>query len=248
MFLVKVTKMKNTYLPRLRFNTDETLSEQIYRFLRKQIIIGRIEANTSISENDLANHFDVSRYPVREALNKLNFNGLIKVIPQKGTFVSKISIHNVSEICFIRCAIETTSIRFIKHLDKKDRNKIVKQLFKNINLQKKLLEQTDVNDKFLTLDDEFHQLLCQFSNTTLAWEVLETVKCNLDRVRYLSINKQSQMENLYKDHENIVNKINDESYEEACLLVEKHAFEITKTYEEIIKQNANFFDLLNCDR
>ena len=93
--------MDSNLFPKIKFKQGATLTSQIYDFLRHQIVAKRVVPKTPLSENDLASHFNVSRQPVHEALNKLSLNGLIDIIPQKGTFVSKISVNNLLEICFV---------------------------------------------------------------------------------------------------------------------------------------------------
>ena len=233
--------MDRNLFPKIKFKQGATLTSQIYDFLRHQIVAKRVVPKTPLSENDLASHFNVSRQPVHEALNKLSLNGLIDIIPQKGTFVSKISGNNLLEICFVRCAIECQSIRSAAKLDQKSCQKVLAKLIKNLEQQKKWLESDGANEKFLDLDDNFHKTICEFSKTNLAWNVLENVKANMDRIRYLTIGTISDAKDLIDTHEQILSYILNQDYNGACNLIEKHAFEITKTYKHIISQHEEWF-------
>lgn len=233
--------MDRKLFPKIRFKSGLTLTSQIYDFLRHQIVAKRIAPGTSLSENDLAAHFNVSRQPVHEALNKLCVNGLIDIMPQKGTFVSKISVNNLFEICFMRCAIECQSIRKSTCLNKRSFNRICNKLSKCLDQQRKWLANNEPNEKFLDLDDTFHQTICEFSQTALAWNVLYSVKANMDRIRYLTIGTISEPCELITTHEQILECILNHDIDKSCELIENHSYEITHTYSYIIEQNKEWF-------
>lgn len=233
--------MDRKLFPKIIFKSGLTLTSQIYDFLRHQIVAKRIIPGTPLSENDLAAHFNVSRQPVHEALNKLSLNGLIEILPQKGSFVSKISVSNLLEICFIRYAIECQAIRRSVKLNKRSFKRICDKLTRGIEQQKKWLANQDANEKFLDLDDNFHKAICDFSQTSLAWNTLQNAKANMDRIRYLTIGTLSNPEELIKTHEEILEAIVTQNVERACELIEQHAYEITHTYKGIMEQNKEWF-------
>ena len=233
--------MDKKLLPKLKLSPNRTLSSQIYEFLRHQIVEKTILPGTQLSENDLTAHFDVSRTPVREAINHLSRDGLVEIQPQNGTFVTKISVNKLFEICFIRCAIETEAVRASLTLDDKLFKVVIKKLEKILEQQRKLKGKQHTEAKFLMLDDEFHKAICEFSQTSLAWEVLEGVKANMDRIRYLSIGTFSTIDDLLKDHEDLLHAIETKDAHTACDLLRKHAYEITKTYKPVMEKNANWF-------
>src|ERR671918_331699 len=89
----------------------EPMTRQVARTLRQAIVSMRIAPGEMLSEQDLAQRFGVSRSPVREALIKLSEAGLVRVLPQRGTQVVKISRKGVEDARFIREAVETAIVR-----------------------------------------------------------------------------------------------------------------------------------------
>ena len=108
------------------------LGKQIYEKLRDKIIYTELFPLTEIFESDLANKLNVSRTPIRDALKKLENDGLVETIPQVKSVVSKINVKTIREANHIRSLLETD---------------IVKELSNKIN-QKQLKELTTINNNF----------------------------------------------------------------------------------------------------
>ena len=86
---------------KLRIDPPKTLTEIVAAKLREAIIEGHYAFGENISEDKLAAAFGVSRTPVRDALNALQFTGLVTVKPKRGSFVFNPTIEDVGEICDI---------------------------------------------------------------------------------------------------------------------------------------------------
>ena len=78
----------------------------MYGALKQAILTGALEPGSLIEKAELCDKFGVSRYPVSSAVSRLAYDQLVDVAPQHGSFVSKISIHDVRERLFIRSALE----------------------------------------------------------------------------------------------------------------------------------------------
>jgi DNA-binding GntR family transcriptional regulator len=87
-------------------NHSLSLTERVYRRLRKDIITGRIPGGTRMVESALAAKMAVSRTPVREALHKLGLEGLLYAIPRSGYVVEEMSDHDIQDLFDIRLEIE----------------------------------------------------------------------------------------------------------------------------------------------
>ena len=83
----------------------------IYALLRHDIVTLRLRPGERLSENELADRFGTSRAPVREALIRLVEDGLIEVRPQRGSFVSPISLRAMERARFVREALEVAITR-----------------------------------------------------------------------------------------------------------------------------------------
>ena len=190
-----------------------------------------------LSEKDISTQFNVSRQPVREAFIKLAEAGLVKILPQRGTFVTKISIKKVIDGQFIREAVECAIIkRAAQEISDADL----------LLLEKNLKEQIDANKckdirYFLEKDDEFHQILMNIVDCPMAWETVENIKAMMDRVRYLTLEDISPPENLVKQHEKIVIALKKHDPEMAAIALHEHLSTILKTIKLVSQQHNEWF-------
>ena len=84
---------------------------RVYATLRDAIVSAAVEPGRQLSENELAAWLGVSRTPIREALQRLGEERLVAVVPQLGTFVTRISTTAVGDAQFVREALECAAIR-----------------------------------------------------------------------------------------------------------------------------------------
>lgn len=242
--------LKKPLLPKCKFNADDTIASQLYDFLRRQITESCIEPGTPLTENDLATHFSISRQPVRQALLKLSQDGLIEIIPQRGSFVKKISASNLKGTCFIRCAIECSALMEGAKAPAKVYRNVLDRLSSNMKRQRDLvesfkignpLESPELRARYLRLDDKFHSIICSLSGTDMAWETIQSIKANMDRIRFFSLGEFSEPGNLTADHDKIYSFIREKQFEKAGEILRTHLFEITQTYKPIMKKNTAWF-------
>ena len=221
----------------IELNISEPVNQQVYRALRRAIITCQVLPGILLSEKDISTQFNVSRQPVREAFIKLAEAGLVKILPQRGTFVTKISIKKVIDGQFIREAVECAIIkRAAQEISDADL----------LLLEKNLKEQIDANKckdirYFLEKDDEFHQILMNIVDCPMAWETVENIKAMMDRVRYLTLEDISPPENLVKQHEKIVIALKKHDPEMAAIALHEHLSTILKTIKLVSQQHNEWF-------
>lgn len=234
---------RNQKLPRCSLNPREPFNLQVYHYLRTLIVENKLVPDTPLSENELSAHLGISRQPVREALARLSRENLINILPQKGSFVKKISVDNLREICFIRSSIECSALREAMLLPEREFNKITGKILTNLQKQRKVgPEQKQAYVRFLKLDDDFHALLCSYSRTNMAWDLVQSIKGNMDRIRFFTFANISRVDHLCAEHEAIVQALQQRQTEEACRLLHEHLFVITETYRQAMAEHAAWFE------
>ncbi len=237
--------MSKLDLPGLKFTNKETISRQIYTFLRHTITSAAICPGTAISENELSKHFDVSRQPVREALTSLEHDGLITIIPQKGTVVKRISVSNLKSVVFVREALECAALDNIKNLSISRFSRVLRKLQNNLDDQRRKVDPERIAASFLPLDDKFHEILCSFSECSLTWEVVQANKGQLDRIRYLAMGSAepiSPIEKLIQEHQEILNAIDAMDIDAAKRILSVHLHEIMQSYIAIRQRFSEWFE------
>lgn len=228
-------------LSKCRINADKSIAAQIYDFLRHEIVNTHLKPGTVFSENELSAHFEVSRQPVREALMRLRFDGLLAVYPQRGSVVQKISVSNLRQICFVRTAIETAALKNAPKLPEAELGQIVEHLRANLAEQRQIEDGEAEAQNFLQKDDEYHKLICSLSGCPMAWNTVQSIKGQMDRIRYLSNESVSPCEVLTDEHELIVDKLEAGEVEAACAALTSHLSEILATYIPIRRDHEQWF-------
>ena len=177
----------------------ESPVRSIYAILRRDIVTMRLRPAERLSENELAARFRTSRAPVREALIRLVEDGLIDVRPQRGSFVSRISLKAMERARFVREALEVAIIRRVAEQGVPDVTRA--ELEDAIARQ---LEARDDPEKFTELDDFFHRGFARAASLNSVWDVIEREKAQFDRVRYLSLPASTPVDVLVKQHRAIL--------------------------------------------
>ena len=124
---------------KIHLNRKKSLGDQIYSTLREKIISTELYPLTEISESELSKIINVSRTPIRDALKKLENEGLINTIPQVKSVVSKINTNQISETNKIRSVLEINVVEQLSSNINSNQIKKLKQINLNIlaNLKKR---------------------------------------------------------------------------------------------------------------
>src|SRR5579862_8767132 len=180
----------------VRRGSSGPASRQVYRALRDAIISAELAPGQRLSENELADRLAVSRTPVREALIRLRDERFVQIVPQLGTFVTRISEAAVADAQFIRESLECAAVRLAAaRVDEGD----IAALRGLVRRQAEVCEHGD-HERFAVLDDEFHAALCELAGHSVAWEVAQRVKGHLNRVRRLSLPQPRYLEEMVSEH------------------------------------------------
>lgn len=180
----------------------EPAPSTIYGQLRRDIVALRLRPGERLSENDLAARFGTSRAPVREALIRLVEDGLIEVRPQRGSFVSRISLRAMERARFVREALEAAIVRRAAQAGISPATRA--------ELEAAIEAQTMAGGdpgRFTAEDDRFHRGLAEGAGLGSVWDVIEREKAQFDRVRYLSLPATTPVEVLIRQHRAILEAV-----------------------------------------
>ncbi|MDR2348274.1 MAG: GntR family transcriptional regulator [Bifidobacteriaceae bacterium] len=153
----------------------------VYGALRRAIVTLELAPGAALSENELAASLGVSRTPVREALILLAEEGLVKVFPKVGSFVSRVDLKAVEDAQFLRQAVELAALSAIPA---KPNPQIVARIRANLAEQRQAGIEAE---HFWALDEDFHRDLLDLSGHARTWATVEGAKAHLDRARRLGL-------------------------------------------------------------
>jgi GntR family transcriptional regulator, rspAB operon transcriptional repressor len=220
------------------FDSHEPISKQIFRALRQAIFAGQLVPGTPLSEKEVSDMFLVSRQPVREAFIKLVEVGVLQVLPQRGTLVKRISPRMVREGRFIREAIESAVAR---KAAESITDAQLQLLTENVREQKRASKLNDTA-AFLALDEAFHYSIAQFIDCIAAWNTIQDIKAQMDRVRYLSLPEVSPLDLLIRQHAKILAALRAHDSSAAEEAMRTHLREILVSLGPIAARNPNWFE------
>jgi DNA-binding GntR family transcriptional regulator len=215
-----------------------SIAEQVFRTLRTSIVTMRLTPATAISEQDIADRLKVSRQPVREAFIKLSEIGLVRVLPQRGTFVMKISAKEVMDARFVREAVECAIARRASEGIEKP---AIDGLSAIIAEQREAGRAKD-EEAFFALDDAFHHALAKAAECAYAWKVVEEAKAQMDRVRFLSIPDAMPTEVPIVQHQAILDAIVAGDGAAAEQAMQVHLREILKSLPRLSRAFPEMFE------
>src|SRR4051794_33011611 len=150
-------------------------------FLREAIVSLDLAPGTPLDKAGLCMRLGVSRYPISEALARLQAEGLVEIQPQRGSIVSRIRLADAHENMFVRRSLEIEAVR---QLAARIDARTLAALDRNLRYQKSAFE-VDDGPGFHQLDLEFHEILLNALGYPKVKAAAESARLGLDRVRRL---------------------------------------------------------------
>jgi len=202
----------------------------IYRTIRTEIVHMRLLPGVRLSENELGLRFGTSRTPVREAILRLVDEGLIEVRPQRGSFVSRISLQAVKRARFVRSALELAIIRQAAEHGLPDT--VIAAAERAIADQR-----TAGNDPLLFkhADDAFHRVFADAIGFGDLWSVVEGQKAQFDRIRLLSLPDVTPVDRLIGQHRAILDAVQARDAETAENALRAHLSIVVETATALLR-------------
>lgn len=227
-----------------KIDYDRPTSQQLFDLLRDEIVAMALPPGEKLSENSLSDRFGVSRTPVREAIAKLVTLGFVEVRPQRGTFVSKLSMTQILEARFIREALE---VAIIEHVAGHATPELITECEAIIVRQQQAAEQQDAL-LFQHLDDEFHQKLADYTHFERASWLIQSEKAHMDRVRNLSLQELGgQYEIVLEQHRAILNGLKAAKPDVSRDAMRIHTREILTILNKVQSMHPDYFEQHSAD-
>ncbi len=207
-----------------------------HRVILQNIIDLELPPGSAVSENELALLLNISRTPVREALIEMGRLGLVEIIPQTGSFVTRIDYEIIEESKFMRLSLEKSVLRLFceQGIGKED----IERIRDNLRQQKKEADRCVEYSIMMELDKAFHRLLFESVGKIRTYEFLQTQMVHFDRLRTLAYRtlKKAKVDQMINDHENVLYALEKRDAELAEMVMTRHL-----TRHEIDKKELDNF-------
>ena len=220
-------------------------SEVIYETLLDQIITLKLKPGSRLREVDVASEFKVSRTPIRDVFKKLEDDGLLEIKSQRGSYVSKIDLNNISDFMYIRDKVEYA---VLKELFKTITPAEIADLKMVLNSQTKNLkgyqgDNREIARKFFDIDNEFHSYIYKRANREGVLKILNDTNYCFTRYRFLTfLREENEIENLCKIHYEIVDCLENKDLEGLRKVVEEHNFSGIRGIELVKSKHPSYFE------
>ncbi len=212
-----------------------TLAAQVTEQIRHAILNRALAPGSRINQNQLAEDLNVSLVPIREALKTLESEGLVKIIPRRGAFVTEISLDDLDELYFARQLIEGESIRIALPRLNADDFAFLQQ---TIDAMKRATEIGDIQS-FMKLNRNFHMCIYQKTNNRHLLQIIDILweRSELYRYRYMFVIRNA--ETIHREHEAILVALKDRDADLAVQLARDHIWHTHNgLYENIVKDES----------
>jgi DNA-binding GntR family transcriptional regulator len=221
----------------LTSDTRQSVQDAVYSALRQSIMNLNLTPGAEISETEIAQKFNVSRTPVREAFIHLANEGLIQVIPQKKTQVSLIDFSRVEQEFFLRASLEMAVLELFL---KKKGPKYFDDMEELIEKQTADIKANDYIS-LLNHDDGFHRTFYEVAGQMLSWNTLTSMNGHYFRVRLLTTWFSGIASDVITQHKNILTALKTGDLHKARHLLAQHIRKLTVEEKLLKEEFPNFF-------
>jgi DNA-binding GntR family transcriptional regulator len=208
-----------------------------YLWLRREVLSARLRPGQTLSENEIAAQLGVSRTPVREAVIRLEGEGLLTVRPQVGTVVAPIDLDAVADGQFLREAIECRAVALaaaqVRAADARTLRALLREQTRAVHRH--------AQAEFIALDDSLHRHLMTMAGRPRIWQHVEEVKAQLDRVRVLSLEDRGWLDTILAQHERIVRHVLAGEADAAAAAMQEHLRAVFASIDVIARERPQYF-------
>lgn len=217
-----------------RPDAEGPVTQWIYRLLHELIVNLRLLPNQLLSINEVAERLGISKTPVREAFIRLAEDGLVTIVPKKGTFVAPIDIQKAFEGYFIRISLESACAAMLARQGTKEAFAVLDD---ELTKQKACVDSGD-NDGFYILDNQYHAVMFDVAGLANTRRLVDNAKAEVDRIKGLkSVYRFCRPEEvLYDEHVAIFQAITRGDVATARTLIRRHLTGMNEAIQAIAKE------------
>ncbi|KRA44944.1 GntR family transcriptional regulator [Devosia sp. Root635] len=210
---------------------------QIFDALRNEIIALHLEPGSDVSRSALAARFGVSQTPIREALLRLEQQGLVDVFPQSGTMISLIDARQAAQAQFLRVAVEAevaeTIARKPTAYDLSEAEAILAEMWR-------IWRGTNDPRAIRPPDQSFHAALCEAVGHGELWEQVVARSGNVDRLRSINI-YPGKAERILAEHGELLDALKAGDAPRARAAVRIHLSETLRAVDDLRTAYPHYF-------
>ena len=202
----------------LKINEYLPLRDIVFQTLRKAILMGELEPGERLMETQLGEKLGVSRTPIREAIRKLELEGLVVMVPRKGAQVAQFTKKDIEDVLEVRAALEALAARLAcKHMD--DRAFLKLQLA--IAEYEYAAKENNI-EVMIEKDVEFHETIFQATNNDKLIQLFHNMREQIHRYRIAYLKNAEDSTMVLREHLALLEALKNKDSETAADLATNH--------------------------
>lgn len=212
---------------------------QVYPVLRRAIVELYLQPGVILSIKDICEHFAMGRSPVRDALVRLDQEGLVTLLPQRGTMISRIDFSRVKQERFLRLAIEEEVMKlFMACYTPAD----ITLLQEALSRQRELCDRKDVDiRRFFWLDEEFHLIFYAVTDKLFCLQAIQNLGGHYRRIRLLTCGDRDILQEILHQHQALLEALQARDTKLMCNTFQRHLHQLDLEEELIVKKYPHLF-------
>lgn len=214
-----------------------SLSSRVYMSLKDAILTLAYEPGEVLRKAEICEQLGISRSPVSEAVARLAAEGLLRVMPQSGTFVAQLSMDEVREGAFIREAIELAAVEYVAEFITDEQ---ITLLRRNLKVQQGLVEDQDIQ-AFYKSDTAMHNLIMGFTDFKRLASIAEISWLHVNRARQLVLPNPRRVSDTLDEHTAIVDALAARDPRAARSATEFHLGQLIRHLEAVERDRPELF-------
>jgi DNA-binding GntR family transcriptional regulator len=222
--------------PTIKLDNYKPLRDIVFDAIKEAILTGRLKPGERLMEVQLAEEMGVSRTPVREAIRKLELEGLVVMVPRKGAYVSGLTLKDVAEVFEIRSSLEGLAATLAAERITEDEIKSLDKILSDIT---QASEKGDT-ETVIKKDMEFHQVLFSASRNQRLAQIINNLKEQIDRFRIQSFSNPVRVKSVLSEHKGIIDAIKQGDAENAEKLAKAHIYEVEYNVMNMLRKQMYF--------
>lgn len=220
----------------IKLDNYKPLRDLVFAAMREAILSGKLKPGERLMEVQLAEEMGVSRTPVREAIRKLELEGLVVMVPRKGAYVAGLTLKDVAEVFEIRSSLEGLAAALAADRITDEEVEALDNILKEIS---EAVAKGDI-DKVIKKDGEFHQILFSASRNSRLAQMINNLKEQIDRFRVQSFSNPVRLKSVLSEHKEILDAIKQGDIENAEKLAKEHIYKVEYNVMNILRKQMDF--------
>ena len=217
-------------LTKLNLDNYKPLRDVVFENLRGALLEGKLKSGQRLMEVQLAEQLGVSRTPIREAIRKLELEGLVLMLPRKGAYVADMSFKDLIDVLEIRATLEGLAASLASE---RRRDEDIKGLEKLAKEFEDSVKNGDI-ESVLKKDIEFHEYIFSLANNNKLYQLINSIWEQVHRFRVMYVSDYEASLSLVDEHNKILQAIKDGN----CELAKKYATDHIEIAEQFFMENA----------